>query len=190
MGYVDLNGNKKSDWITPPECRDLLAQLGPLRLDVCTGYHNAMGAEQFYTTATDGLKQSWECGGLVWCNFPWSRQTSPKWIDRACKQGELLRRNNTGELVELGPNRGDTGWFRQLWFSADALYFWKGRMNFIDPDTMQPMRVKNKKTGKMEESPVAVPLQLAYWGPRVERFLEVFEQQGGIGIDLRKLRAA
>lgn len=198
MGYVDLNANKKTDWCTPPDCRELLAQLGKLKLDVCTGAHNAMGAEQFYTLETDGFKQSWECGtssesnqpGLVWCNFEWSRETSEDWIDRACDQGPKMRDNGTGELVLLGPARPDTVWFRKLWASADALYFWKGRMTFYDPNTGAPVLFYSKKTKKWASAPVPVPTQLAYWGSRPAEFMRVFAQQGGIPIDLRAARGA
>ena len=100
MGYVDLNTNKKTDWCTPPKCRDLLVQFGRLKLDACTSAHNWMQAEQFYTTETNGFVQSWECGqpgdgsagrALCWCNFEWSRDTSGKWVLRACGQGEKMR---------------------------------------------------------------------------------------------------
>jgi hypothetical protein len=190
MGYVDLNANKKTDWCTPPDAREYLAQLGPLKLDACTGKHNSMGAEQFYTVDTDAFVQSWECGGLVWCNFEWSRETSGKWVLRACEQGTLLRENNTGELVLLGPARPDTEWFRNLWWSADALYFWKGRMTFYDPYTGQPMLFYSKKTKKWASAPVPVPVLLAYWGRRPDVFLSVFRQQGGVGINMNVVRSA
>jgi phage N-6-adenine-methyltransferase len=196
VGYNDFGRERdpsqkraeKTDFITPKECRDLLLQLGPLKLDAATSAHNAMGAEQFYTKRVSGLVQSWECGGLVWCNWPWSRTDSPIWVDRIVDQGSRIRQNNTGELVTLGPCKTDTAWFRTLLAAADAIYFWKGRMCFIDPDTMQPILAWNKKLKKWEVTPVMVPLQLAYFGRRVERFIEVFEQQGGKGVDLRKLR--
>lgn len=175
MGYVDLNQNKRQDWVTPPAVRSVVHQFKPLKLDVCTSAHNAMQAEQFYTKRTNGLVQPWACGGLSWCNFPWSRTESPVWIDRACDQG-----NKGAEVLLLGPSRTDTGWFRQLWDMADAVCFWAGRITFLDPGTMEPMRHYNKKTKKWEISPCPVPTMFAYWGPDVQLFAEVFEAHGPV----------
>jgi hypothetical protein len=194
MGYVDLNQNKRTDWVTPPDCRELLAQMGPLKLDVCTAADNPMGAQQIYTPETDGLKQSWICGGLAWANFPWSRTDSPKWVEKACAEGDrLVNRKriatsvdnplpNYGdsEIILLGPSRSDTLWFRRLWHSANAMYLWRGRMTFINPDSGLPCMGFNKKTKKWEKQPVPVPLQLSYWGPRTQLFIDVFSQQGGV----------
>ncbi len=196
MGYVDLNENKKTDWCTAPDDQKYLAKLGKLRLDVCTGAHNWMKAEQFYTLESDGLVQSWECRRpddvqppLVWCNHPWSRDDTPEWVDRACDQGTRMRTNETGELVLLGPARPDTEWFRKLWGSADALHFWKGRMTFWDPDTGAPALFYSAKTKKWSSPPVPVPTQLSYWGHRPQAFLEAFAPQGGAGVDLRLMRS-
>lgn len=211
MGYVDLNQNKRTDWVTPPDCRELLAKMGPLKLDVCTVEQNHMGAEQFYTPLVDGLKQSWDCGGLTWCNFPWSRTDSPKWVAKACDEGDKIREsvdacaecgepsekhtmNREGiwcekgdvyrwdrrELILLGPARPDTAWFRRLWGSANAIYLWKGRMTFINPDSGLPCMQFNKKSKKWDKQPVPVPLQLSYWGPRTHLFLDIFMTQGGV----------
>lgn len=193
MGYVDLNQNKRTDWVTPPDCRELLAQMGPLKLDVCTVAENHMRAQQIYTPETDGLKQTWICGGLAWANFPWSRTDSPKWVKKACEEGDrLVNRKriatsadnplpNYGdsEIILLGPSRSDTSWFRRLWHSANAMYMWKGRMTFINPDSGLPCMAYSKKTKRWEKQPVPVPLQLSYWGPRTQLFIDVFSQQGG-----------
>lgn len=223
MGYVDLNQNKRTDWVTPPDCRELLAKMGPLKLDVCTVSANHMEAEQIYTPETDGLQQSWDCGGLAWANFPWSRTDSPKWVAKACDEGDKINANSLcvhcgdpaeghvqllkglnmcktkggqarfgaipeytaqgcvdSELVLLGPARPDTAWFRRLWGSANAMYLWKGRMTFINPDSGLPCMSFNKKSKKWEKQPVPVPLQLSYWGPRTQLFIDTFMQQGGV----------
>ena len=193
MGYVDLNDNKRTDWVTPPNCRELLAQMGPLKLDVCTVAENHMGAEQFYTPAVNGLKQSWDCGGLTWCNFPWSRTDSPQWVEKACSEGDRFRNRHPAhaadylgpelsktQLVLLSPARPDTAWFRRLWNSADVVYFWKGRMTFHNPDSGLPCMHFNKKSGRWEKQPVPVPVMLAYWGGWQQKFVDVFQQQGGV----------
>lgn len=178
MGYKDLNKNEKTDWVTPKDCRDLLKQLGVLTLDVCTKAENHMEAKQFYTPRVNGLVQSWlpNCGGITWCNHPWSRIDTPLWINRAVEEGNRLHREGwkDNELVLLGPSRPDTRWYRALWSSADAIYFWQGRMTFIDPDTGMPAVDKHGKP-----SPVPVPVQLSYWGHRPQHFIDVFMQQGG-----------
>lgn len=174
-GYVDLNQNKRQDWVTPPEVRNVIRRFRPIVLDTCTSAHNAMEAEQFYTPRTNGLVQPWACGGLAWCNFPWSRTESPLWIDRACHQGQ-----RGAEVLLLGPSRTDTAWFRQLWGSADAVCFWGGRITFLDPDSMQPLRIYSKKTKRWEVSPCPVPTLFAYWGPHVDAFTEVFEAEGPV----------
>ncbi len=190
MGYVDLNENKRTDWVTPHDCRALLAQLGKLKLDVCTRPENHMEAEQFYTPLVNGLQQSWDCGGLTWCNFPWSRETSPLWAEKACAEGDRFRALHRGrdhyvepsktELVLLAPARPDTAWFRRIWNSADAIYFWKGRMTFLHPDSGLPCMNFNKKKKRWEKQPVPVPVMLAYWGGYQQRFTDIFMQQGGV----------
>jgi len=177
-GYVDLNENKKTDWVTPPDTLALLLQLGRLTLDVCTREDNHLNADQFYTPRVNGLAQSWLPlgGGLSYCNHPWSRQDTPAWVARACDEGERLHREgrSSNELVVLGPARPDTAWFRKLWLSADVVYFWKGRITFIDPDTGKPAVDK-----KGNSSPVPVPVHVSYWGVRPQTFIDVFTQQGG-----------
>lgn len=214
MGYVDLNQNKRTGWVTPQDCRELLAKMGPLKLDVCTTADNPMNAEQIYTPEVDGLQQSWNCGGLSWCNFPWSRTDSPKWVAKACEEGDKIRKvepppcvncrmdfgrhltygrgkitcrdgsdtyqSQRSELILLGPARPDTAWFRRLWGSANAMYFWKGRQTFINPDSGLPCMSFNKKSKKWEKQPVPVPLQLSYWGPRPDLFIDTFMTQGGV----------
>lgn len=223
MGYVDLNQNKRTDWITPPDCRELLAKMGPLKLDVCTVVENPMGAEQIYTPEVDGLQQSWDCGGLAWCNFPWSRTDTPKWVTKACEEGDKINANSfcvhcgdpaeghvqllkglnmcktkgsqalfgaipaytpqgrpDSELVLLGPARPDTAWFRRLWGSANVIYFYKGRMTFINPDSGLPCLSYSKKSKRWEKQPVPVPLLLAYWGNQDAKFVEAFAPQGGV----------
>jgi hypothetical protein len=152
-----------------------------------------MGAQQFYTPAVDGLKQSWDCEGLTWCNFPWSRETSPLWAEKACVEGDRFRNRHIAhaadylgpkpsktELVLLAPARPDTAWFRRIWESADAIYFWRGRMTFHHPDSGLPCMHFNKKTKRWEKQPVTVPVMLAYWGCYQQRFLNIFMQQGGV----------
>jgi hypothetical protein len=187
LGYVDLNQNKRTDYVTPEVCRALLRKLGPLKLDVCTTARNPMQAEQIYTPAINGLAQSWVCGGLAYCNWPWSRTESPKWVDKAYREGEKIKLcTDMSELVLLGPSRSDTDWFRKLFTSSSAMYFWKGRMTFEDPETMEPIKTWSKKLQAYVEMPVPVPTQLSYWGPRTDLFIKVFSEQGGVYVDLRK----
>jgi phage N-6-adenine-methyltransferase len=186
MGYVDLNQNDRTDWVTPPICRELLAEFAPLKLDVCTNPDNPMQAEQFYTPETDGLIQSWECGGLVWCNHPWSRNDSPKWVNRAVEQGNLMQAHDSGELVLLGPSRPDTAWFRNIWGSANVIYFWKGRVTFHHPVSGLPCMGWDKKNKKWTVQPCPVPVQLSYWGARPQKFVETFSKQGGVFADLTR----
>lgn len=173
-GYVDLNQNKRQDWVTPPEVRTVVQAFKPIKLDVCTSAHNAMQAEQYYTPTTNGLVQPWACGGLVWCNFPWSRDETPRWVERASEQG-----SSGAEVLLLGPSRSDTGWFRRLWSSADAVCFWAGRITFLDPDTMEPMRTRTR-AGKWVTCPCPVPTLFAYWGPDVEAFTHTFASHGPV----------
>lgn len=174
MGYVDLNENKKLDWVTPLAVRDLLVEhLGPLELDTCTTWRNPMGAKKFFTPNTDGLAQPWRCDGWAWSNFPWSTKTTPLWIDKAAREGAL-----GAEVITLSPSRSDTRWFRQLWSTANAVCFWNGRMTFLDPVTMEPIRIYSEKTKKWSKGPCPVPTMLGYWGPRAELFEAACEGHG------------
>lgn len=186
MGYVDLNKNERTDWVTPPDGRELVHKLAPLVLDACTNPDNPMQAQQFYTPETDGLVQSWECGGLVWCNHPWSRKESPVWVDKAVEEGQKMQAHGSGELILLGPSRPDTAWFRRIWGSANAIYFWRGRMTFHNPVSGLPCMAFNKKSKRWEEQPCPVPVQLSYWGRRPDKFVATFSQQGGVYVDLTR----
>jgi phage N-6-adenine-methyltransferase len=177
MGYVDLNQNKRSDWVTPSDIADRIHAWKPIKLDTCTTYKNPMRAEQFFTPRVNGLAQPWRCDGLSWCNFPWARDSSPQWISKCSTEG-----NNWSEVLMLGPSRTDTAWFREMWASVDAVNFCKGRITFLNPETLKPLMVYDKKAKKWVKSPCPVPTLFGYWGPDVEGFAKTFEGRGPVEI--------
>lgn len=153
-----LNSSVKMDWQTPDNLLDLVRQVGPIALDPCTVASNPTCASEFCTPEDDGLGFRWgELAGssLIYVNPPYGREL-PKWSAKCVLEGKA-----GCEIVLLTPARPDTRWFQDAASTADALLFWRGRLKF---------------KGAKDAAPF--PSALFYWGPRVERFRDVFSGKG------------
>ena len=109
----------ESTWITPPE---LQRTLGHFDLDPCAADNMPYStADRMVTKSEDGLKVDW-ADSRVWLNPPYGRFIVP-----------FLERMRRG--IALLPSRTDCKWFHYLVANrADAIYFLKGRVRFIDKD--------------------------------------------------------
>lgn len=82
----------------------------------------------FFTPETDGLNQSWNCGGAVFCNPPYGRELK-KWIRKAYTESQ------SGEtIVLLIPARTDTSFFHDYIYGKAEIRFIRGRLIFTDED--------------------------------------------------------
>lgn len=125
----------ESTWITPPE---LQKSLGHFDLDPCAADNMPYStADRMVTKSEDGLKVDW-AGSRVWLNPPYGRFIVP-----------FLERMHKG--IALLPARTDCKWFHELVAKrADALFFLKGRVRFID------------KNGRKAGSPAFASMPVSY----------------------------
>lgn len=154
-----LLSSQKMDWNTPDDVLELVREVfdGRIGLDPATDVSNPTRAVHIATPVTDGILMQWSKIGLpTFVNPPYGRALSV-WAPKIADEG--IR---GCEVIALVPARTDTRWFQHI-TTAHALCFWKGRMTF-----------------KGAPAPAPFPCVLAYWGPRAERFREVFSEHGWI----------
>ena len=137
-------------------------------LDPCTTEKNPVGARSFYTSKENGLHQTWKTmrelqlvGGrssslqLVHFNPPYGKKTSYKWVRKAFQES----RHPDVVVVGILPVRAPP-WFmeyvlpyvkviahadelprwRELNRGDVGLFYWPGRLRFVDPDTGAPTK--------------------------------------------------
>lgn len=124
-------------WETPDVVLDLVRQLGPIVLDPATTVDNPTGAQLFYTSAEDGLAQTWDRGGLVYLNPPYGRGIGD-WAAKCAAHGSM----GSVEIVALLPARTDARWWQKYVTSADAFCFWAGRLRFKGGQVRGPVPVR------------------------------------------------
>lgn len=86
-----LLSSKKMDWCTPQDFFDRLNEEFGFVLDAAATDKTAK-CPLYYTPETDGLSQSWDRGGAVFCNPPYGREIG-KWVKKAYEEargGTLL----------------------------------------------------------------------------------------------------
>lgn len=72
-----LLSSKNMCWCTPQDFYNKLNDEFNFVLDAAASDKTAK-CELYYTPETDGLSQSWNCGGAVFCNPPYGREIG-KW---------------------------------------------------------------------------------------------------------------
>lgn len=113
------------NWCTPQDFFNKLNEEFNFVLDAAAAPKTAK-CGLYYTPETDGLSQSWDCGGAVFCNPPYGREIG-KWVQKAYK--EAARGN---PIVLLIPARTDTDYFHDYIYGKAEIRFVKGRLRFID----------------------------------------------------------
>lgn len=99
-----LLSSQNMNWCTPQDFFDELNAEFHFALDVAATERSAKCAN-FFTPETDGLAQSWNCGGAVFCNPPYGRELK-KWIRKAYTEAQSGK-----TIVLLIPARTDTAAF-------------------------------------------------------------------------------
>lgn len=120
-----LLSSKKLNWGTPQEFFDKLNQEFHFVLDPAATDETAKCA-LYYTPEIDGLKQSWDRGGAVFCNPPYGREIG-KWVKKAHEESI-----GGYPIVLLIPARTDTMYFHNYIYGKAEIRFVRGRLRFTD----------------------------------------------------------
>ena len=110
--------SKRTDWCTPQDFFDRLNAEFGFVLDAAATDKTAK-CSNYYTPETNGISQSWDCGGAVFCNPPYGREIK-KWVYKAFCEAKKIKY----PIVLLLPARTDTTYFHD-WKSRSAFYSWK-----------------------------------------------------------------
>jgi len=118
-GLISSNTN---EWETPHALFEQLNREFHFTLDVAATKENRK-TENYYDIKQDGLLQSWDTDGAVWCNPPYGREIG-KWVKKAYEES---RRNL---VVMLIPARTDTSYWHDYIFPYAEIRFIRGRIKF------------------------------------------------------------
>lgn len=124
-----LVSSKNMCWCTPQDFFDKLNEEFDFVLDAAATKENAK-CRLYYTPETDGLSQSWDCGGAVFCNPPYGREIG-KWVEKAYREASAGGRKKC-PIVLLIPARTDTIYFHKYIYNKAEIRFIQGRLKFID----------------------------------------------------------
>lgn len=118
-----LLSSKNMCWCTPQDFFDKLNAEFYFVLDPAATEKTAK-CDLYYTPETDGLSQSWDRGGAVFCNPPYGRNIG-KWVKKAYEEARV---GNT--IVLLLPARTDTAYFHDYIYGKAEIRFVRGRLRF------------------------------------------------------------
>lgn len=146
-------------WSTPEWLIDLC-------IDVCGSFdvdpasnemaRKIVAARTYYTRESNGLDKDW--WGNVWLNPPYSKDLVKAFGKKALAEWE---RGEIANMFVLVNTRSSASWWRGFAAEANATAFLAQRVQFWHPDGRRADRPRFAQT-------------LFYFGPRVERFVEVF----------------
>ena len=131
-----LLSSKSMCWCTP---QDFFDKLNTPSLTLCLTplrQTKRQNARLFYTPETDGLSQSWDRGGAVFCNPPYGREIG-KWVRKAFEEARCGY-----PIILLIPARTDTAYFHDYIYGKAEIRFIRGRLRFTDEDgnVSRPLR--------------------------------------------------
>ncbi len=120
-----LFSSEKQDWCTPQQFFDELDAEFHFVLDAAATHQNSK-CKQCFTPEDDGLIQSWDVGGAVYCNPPYGKEIG-LWVKKAYEEAQ---KGTT--IVMLIPARTDTKYFHEYIYHKAEIRFVKGRLKFTD----------------------------------------------------------
>ena len=113
-------------WCTPQSFFDELNKEFSFVLDPAATKQTTK-CKYFFTPETDGLTQSWDYGGAVFCNPPYGRAIG-KWVEKAYREALVIKY----PIVLLIPARTDTAYFHDFIYWKAEIRFIRGRLHFTD----------------------------------------------------------
>lgn len=119
-----LFSSNREDWETPLDFFKKLNNEFHFVLDAAATAENAKCAF-FFSPEQDGLAQSWDVGGNVFCNPPYCRETG-KWVKKAYEESK----KTTSSIVLLIPARPDVSYFHDYILGKAEIRFIRGRLKF------------------------------------------------------------
>ena len=122
-----LYSSRNMCWCTP---QDLFAALDAefhFALDAAATDKSAK-CDKYYSPLENGLTQSWDCGGAVFCNPPYGTELK-KWVKKACEEAR-----EGFPIVLLIPARTDTAYFHDYIYGKAEIRFLRGRLRFTNDD--------------------------------------------------------
>ena len=123
MINMALMSSHSNEWVTPDALFQELNNEFGFTLDVAATIENRK-TEKYYDKNQDGLLQSWDSDGAVWCNPPYGREIG-KWVKKAYEES---KRN---VVVLLIPARTDTSYWHDYIFPyAKEIRYLRGRIKF------------------------------------------------------------
>ncbi len=120
-----LFSSEKQDWCTPQQFFDELDTEFHFVLDAAATYQNSK-CKRYFTPKENGLIQSWDVGGAVYCNPPYGKDIG-LWIKKAYEESQ-----KGITIVMLIPARTDTKYFHEYIYHKADIRFVKGRLKFTD----------------------------------------------------------
>ncbi len=126
MSSGDDDGS--TNWETPRDFFQMIDRIyGPYELDACATAKNTK-CPVYFSSRDNALEQPWR--GRVFCNPPYGRGVTGKWIAKA----EYEARVNDAAVTMLVPARTDTKWWHEIVLRRAAqVIFVKGRIKFHLP---------------------------------------------------------
>lgn len=174
------HSSNRSDWISPPHIIEAAREvMGSIDLDPASSAkaNQVVQAKEFYNERRNGLVKPWF--GNVWLNPPFGkiiiggkeRSSQDVWVQKACKEWSIEDEYGpcVQQMTTIFNQAMSQVWFRPLLDQLLCVPY--GRLSFIDPDTLQPM--KSNQYGSV----------IVYWSRDKEqavRFKKRFKQYGAI----------
>ncbi len=118
--------SKSNCWCTPQDFFNELNKEFSFVLDPAATAATAK-CKHYFTPETDGLTQSWDYGGAVFCNPPYGREIG-KWVEKAYREALTMEY----PVVLLIPARTDTAYFHDYIYWKAEIRFIRGRLHFTD----------------------------------------------------------
>lgn len=167
-------------WGTPSFYVDAVrAVLGIIALDPCSNDHSVVHATTEYRLPeVDGLRASWDYP-TIYVNPPYGadrerRTTIRDWLRRCADS----HREHGAHVIALVPVATNTShWKNYIWNAASAVAF------------LYDTRLKFLVDGRTGGKGAPMSCAMVYWGPNVEKFMEIFSAFGAV-VDLRTARVA
>lgn len=137
--WATLHSSDRQNWRTPPELFERLNKIFNFRVDLASDGDNAL-CKRYYTKDDDSLEKPWHVEpGWQWLNPPYGRDLGT-WMTKAADEA-----GKGARIVVLAFSCTDTRWFRTAWGACREIWFFGGRIKFLDPDDPDAKRTPAPK---------------------------------------------